>query len=190
MTISSPILVIAGSVRPRRISPAIAAWVAALGSNATGHAFEVVDLADWPLRMDDEPGMPQRGEYASPLTRAWSAKIAAAPAFVLVAPQYNWGYPAALKNALDHLYKEWSGKPVMIVTYGGHGGERCGDQLDVVCRGLHMAPIVRGPGLKLSREQIQANSGEIDPVTALEAQSDSLQAAFDNFASALTAKSG
>ncbi len=50
-------------------------------------------------------------------------------AIVFVSPQYNWGYPAPLKNAIDHLYKEWAGKPAMIVTYGGHGGSKCAAQL-------------------------------------------------------------
>jgi NAD(P)H-dependent FMN reductase len=45
---------------------------------------------------------------------------------VFVSPQYNWGYPAPLKNAIDHLYKEWLGKPAVIVTYGGHGGDNVG----------------------------------------------------------------
>ncbi|MGN8545378.1 NADPH-dependent FMN reductase [Bradyrhizobium sp. 13971] len=57
----SPVLVIAGSVRPRRIAPQVAAWIATLGRDATSLSFEVVDLSDWPLPMDDEFAMPNTG---------------------------------------------------------------------------------------------------------------------------------
>ena len=46
--------------------------------------------------------------------------------------QYNWGYPAALKNALDFLYKEWHNKPAGIISYGGHGGGKAAAQLQQV----------------------------------------------------------
>lgn len=158
----SPVLVIAGSVRPQRICITVAEWVAALGREITGSSFEVIDLREWPLPMDDEPGMPQTGQYVSASTLAWSRKVAAAPAFVFVTPQYNWGYPAPLKNALDHLYREWTGKPALIVSYGGHGGGKCAEQLQQVLEGLGMKPVASRPGLMLPREHIEANTGEID----------------------------
>ena len=40
-------------------------------------------------------------------TREWSAQVAAADAFVFVMPEYNHGYNAELKNALDYLHSEW-----------------------------------------------------------------------------------
>jgi NAD(P)H-dependent FMN reductase len=183
---ASPVLVIAGSLRPRRLALHIAQWVAKIGRETTNGAFEVVDLKDWPLPMDDEPEMPHGGGYAFEHTRAWSAKIAAADAFVFVSPQYNWGYPAALKNALDHLYGEWAGKPAMIVTYGGHGGDRCAEQLRQVCEGLHMAPIITGAGLNLPRQHIEANAGEIDAAVEFAAHLGDLRQAFGEFAAART----
>ncbi len=172
---ASPTLVIGGSLRARRICLQIAGWVAEIGRQTTDGAFEVVDLKDWPLPMDDEPGVPAGGDYQFDHTRAWSRKVAAAGAFVFVTPQYNWGYPAPLKNALDHLYREWGGKPAMIVTYGGHGGGKCAEQLQQVCDGLHMIPIATKPALRISRERIEANSGEIDPATEFAAHLDELR---------------
>src|ERR1700722_7931287 len=148
----SPTLVIAGSMRPRRIALQIAEWVAEIGRETTKGAFELIDLRDWPLPMDDEPGIPAGGSYEHEHTRAWSRKIAAAPAFVFVTPQYNWGYPAALKNALDHLYTEWAGKPAMIVSYGGHGGEKCAAQLRQVAEGLKLRPVPTMPAITLTRD--------------------------------------
>jgi NAD(P)H-dependent FMN reductase len=181
---ASPALVIAGSVRPRRLAIHIAEWVAEVGRTTTDGTFEVVDLKDWPLPLDEEPGVPAAGGYEFEHTRAWSRKIAAAAAFVFVTPQYNWGYPAALKNALDHLYREWAGKPAMIVTYGGHGGDRCAAQLRQVCEGLHMAPIVKWTGLVLSRGHIEANAGEIDPAEEFTVHLVDLRQAFRELATA------
>ena len=182
---ASPVLVIAGSLRPRRICIHIAEWVAAIGRAETGAPLEVVDLKDWPLPMDDEPGVPAAGDYQFEHTRAWSRKIAAAAGFVFVTPQYNWGYPAPLKNALDHLYREWAGKPAMIVTYGGHGGGRCAEQLQQVCQGLHMALVAAQPALRLPRERIEGNSGEIDPAAEFASHQDELRQAFAELAGAL-----
>ena len=52
-------------------------------------------------------------------TKAWSARVDAADAFVFVTPEYNYGVPAALKNAIDYLNTEWAYKPVGFVSYGG-----------------------------------------------------------------------
>jgi NAD(P)H-dependent FMN reductase len=160
---ASSVLVIMGSTRAGRLCPHIAQWVTGIGRETVSGALEIVDLKDWPLPSDDEPGVPAAHPYEFEHTRAWSRKIADARAFVFVTPQYNWGYPAPLKNALDHLYKEWSGKPAMIATYGGHGGDKCAAQLRQVLRGLKMKPVATMPGLKLSHERIKANPGAIDP---------------------------
>ena len=53
-------------------------------------------------------------------------------------PQYNWGYPAVLKNALDFLYAERPDKPGGLVTYGSRGGGLAATQLKQVLQGLHM----------------------------------------------------
>ncbi len=182
---TSPGLVIAGSVRPNRLAIQISHWVAAVGREAAGLALEVVDLRDWPLPMDDEPGLPQQGQYAFEHTRAWSRKIAEAPAFVFVTPQYNGGYPAALKNAIDHVYGEWAAKPAMIVSYGGHGGGYAAEQLQQVLQFVHATPLATRPALTLSREQIQADSGRIDPAAAFCAHLTDLRQAFAELATAL-----
>ena len=158
------ILVILGSTRKGRICAKVGAWVAEIGRETTGDIFEVVDLRDWPLPMDDEPGIPAAGgDYANAHTQAWGRKVSQAGAIVFVTPQYNWGYPAPLKNALDHLYREWRDKPAVIVTYGSHGGGKCAQQLRQVVEGLNMRPVETMPGLKLARTLIEANDGGVSP---------------------------
>ncbi|PCH33691.1 hypothetical protein WOLCODRAFT_59973, partial [Wolfiporia cocos MD-104 SS10] len=67
--------------------------------------------------------------------REWSSFISSCAAIVVLTPQYNWGVPGELKNAFDHLYWEWRDKPAVIVTYGGHGGSKCAEQLRSILGG-------------------------------------------------------
>lgn len=55
--------------------------------------------------------------------------------------QYNWGYPAPLKNAIDFLYHEWKGKPVSCVTCGTRGGAKGALQLHGVLDGIRMRQL-------------------------------------------------
>jgi NAD(P)H-dependent FMN reductase len=54
----------------------------------------------------------------------FASKINDADGVIIVTPEYNGGYPASLKNAIDVLYKEWRRKPVAVATasYGQFGG--------------------------------------------------------------------
>lgn len=158
--------VIVASVRAGRQCPAVAAWVAEVGRAETGLDFALLDLADRPLPMDDEPGVPAAGApYVQAHTRAWSAEVAGSDAFLIVTPQYNGGVPASLKNAMDHLYGEWADKPVLIVSYGGHGGARAAAQLRETCNSLKMRPVGTAPALTLPKDVI-AGDATLDPHAA------------------------
>lgn len=149
------VLLVMGSIRAGRLCPEITRWVAGIGQSCTDLGLEIVDLKDWPLPMDDEPCIPVMGGYIQPHTRAWSEKIKAAAAVVFVTPQYNWGYPASLKNAIDHLYHEWRDKPAAVISYGGHGGGKCTEQLRQVAAALKMAMVATAPALQLPEEVIR-----------------------------------
>jgi NAD(P)H-dependent FMN reductase len=92
-----------------------------------------------------------------------------------------------LKNALDHLHAEWTNKPAMIVTYGGHGGNKCAAQLRQVLDGLHMKTVPTMPGFMLARERIHANDGIVDPPAEFAAHVPVLRQAFAELADALAA---
>ncbi|KAK4232854.1 flavoprotein-like protein [Achaetomium macrosporum] len=140
--------IITGSQRVVRAGPQIAAWVlhtiqthqdSLSSSTSPLITFDTIDIATLNLPLLTEPGIPSQipspSDYAHAHTREWAARIAGLDAFVFVSPQYNWGIPAGLKNALDYLYHEWAGKPAAIVTYGGHGGDKCAAQLRTVLGG-------------------------------------------------------
>jgi NAD(P)H-dependent FMN reductase len=113
--------VVIASTRPLRIGHHVAAWVVA----RVPEHFDVTvhDLRELDLPFLDEPGQPADGNYAHEHTRAWSAAMTASDALLIVMPEYNRGYNAALKNAIDFLYAEWEGLPVACVGYGWHGAQ-------------------------------------------------------------------
>ncbi|KFX95449.1 hypothetical protein V490_03863 [Pseudogymnoascus sp. VKM F-3557] len=108
-------------------------------------SLTVTDLQEWNLPMFNESGIPSQihsySEYDHAHTQRWRQKIQRYDAFIFVTPQYNWGYPAVVKNAIDYLFNKWKGKAAMIVSYGGHGGGKANAQLKQVLQGVDMRPI-------------------------------------------------
>jgi NAD(P)H-dependent FMN reductase len=135
------IAVIVGSTRPGRKALAIAEWVGGIAAQRADARFEIVDLADFHLPLLDEPLPPSFGKAQHAHTRAWGARIAAFDAFVFVAPEYNHGPSAALKNAIDFLYAEWNNKAAGLVTYGGSGGLRAAEQLRLILAEVQVATV-------------------------------------------------
>jgi NAD(P)H-dependent FMN reductase len=111
----------------------------------------IIDLTERALPLFDESGIPSQihdpAEYDHEHTRAWSKEVSSYDGFVFVTPQYNWGYPASVKNAIDYLFNEWKGKAAMIVSYGGHGGNKASAQLRQVLEAVEMRPTVKMPAL-------------------------------------------
>lgn len=134
--------IIIGSTRPGRRGHAVGTWFHDLTVRHEGFGIEFVDLAEVGLPLLDEPRPPQRGQYDHDHTRRWSETVRAADAYVFVVPEYNHSYNAATKNALDFLAKEWAGKPVAFVAYGGvSGGARAVTALIPVVSALKMVPL-------------------------------------------------
>lgn len=123
--------VIIGSVREGRVGPTVAHWFAAEAGRHGRFDIDVVDLADIRLPLDMSAGSEHDGD-------AFAARLAEADAFAVVTPEYNHGYPAALKNAIDWNTGQWRAKPVGFVSYGGQsGGSRAVEQLRPVLAEAH-----------------------------------------------------
>jgi NAD(P)H-dependent FMN reductase len=135
------ILIILGSVREGRMAEPVGRWVLDQTQGRGGLACELVDLKDWALPFYPFADPPAKGNYRDPLQQRWAEKVGAADGYVLIAPEYNHGPPAVLKNALDFVYREWNRKPVSFVGYGGNGGARSIEQLTAIARELQMAPL-------------------------------------------------
>ena len=117
------LFIILCSVRTKRAGRKVADWVMEYTSDrGSGFLYELIDLKEIDLPFFDEPVSPRESEeYVHQHTRDWSSLIEQASGFIFVTPEYNHGYPPALKNAVDYLYREWKGKPAGFVGYGGSG---------------------------------------------------------------------
>lgn len=154
---SPKIGVIVGSQRSPRVGLQIATFVLNLlqkhqatrskpitSGPPVSSTLSLIDIAEYSLPLFNEPGIPREiyspSEYAHEKTQAWSKLISSYSAFIFVTPEYNRGLPASLKNAIDYLYQEWSGKPAMIVSYGTFGG---------VTAARHLRDVLNAPGMKI-----------------------------------------
>lgn len=135
------ILVILGSVREGRMAEPVGRWVVEQAGGRDELDCELVDLKEWSLPFYAFAQPPAKGNYTDPLQQRWAEKIGSADGYILIAPEYNHGPPAVLKNALDFVYPEWNRKPVAFVGYGGNGGARSIEQLTCVARELQMAAL-------------------------------------------------
>ena len=130
------------STRPTRIGPGIAKWFHEFASKHNKFDAHLIDLADFDLPILDEPQHPARRQYQHDHTKRWSASVNEADAFVFVTPEYNYGPPPSLLNALDYLFWEWQYKAVGLVGYGGiSGGGRSTHAIKPTIVSLKMMPI-------------------------------------------------
>jgi NAD(P)H-dependent FMN reductase len=116
------IKIIAGSTRPGRFNTQPANWIYEIAKKRKDINVELINLADVNLPLLDEPIPPSENKYSKEHTKKWSKTIAEADGFIIVAPEYNHGIPAALKNAIDFLFFEWHYKPVSFISYGSLAG--------------------------------------------------------------------
>jgi NAD(P)H-dependent FMN reductase len=139
----SIISVIVGSTRPGRFSEKPARWILDRLRERDGVEARLLDLRDFPMPFFDQPIGPARPHepYPHDAVRRWTAEIEASDGFVFVTPEYNFGLPAVLKNALDWVYPEWNRKPASFVSYGGVGGARSVQQLRETLVELQMVPL-------------------------------------------------
>ncbi|HET6952891.1 MAG TPA: NAD(P)H-dependent oxidoreductase [Acidimicrobiales bacterium] len=129
------VAVIVGSTREGRFADVVVDWFLREARTRTDMVFDLVDLAVVGL----PAALPRR---RSAEVQAYVDRIGRADAFVVVTPEYNHGYPAPLKQAIDIPYTEWRRKPVAFVSYGGvAAGQRAVEQLRPVFAELHAATV-------------------------------------------------
>jgi NAD(P)H-dependent FMN reductase len=141
--------VILGSVREGRKSEAPAKYILDR-VKAAGHASQLVDFREMPLPFYDAPTVPVvyfKNGYPNPSAQKWSEIARAADAFIIVSPEYNHGYPAVLKNALDWGYLEFEKKAFGLV--GVSNGTTAGARMIE-----NLRPIIENFGAVAMRETI------------------------------------
>lgn len=160
------IQIILGSTRPKRRGEAVAKWALGEINKHPEIAAELLDLRDWPLPFFNEVASLDDldGKYSVDVAKKWAAKVKEADGYIIVTPEYNHGYPAVLKNALDYAYYEWNRKPVAFISYGGGaGGARAVEQLRQVAVGLEMTPVPTALVINSIKRQLDENGQIKDP---------------------------
>ena len=141
--------VILGSVREGRKSEAPAKYFVEK-IRAAGYETQLVDFKAMPLPFYNAPTVPVvyfKSRYPDANTQKWSEIARAADAFIIVSPEYNHGYPAVLKNAMDWGYLEFEKKPFGLVgvSNGPTGGARMMENL---------RPVIENFGAVAMRETV------------------------------------
>jgi NAD(P)H-dependent FMN reductase len=148
--------IIVASTREGRFAPTVAEWFVAQAAGYTA-TIDVIDLAETPLPATMRSETP-------PEVRDFRERIGAADAYVVVTTEYNHGYPAPLKHAIDFAKQEWFAKPVAFVSYGGMaGGLRAVEQLRQVFAELHMVSIRDTVSFHLARSQFDETGQPQEP---------------------------
>lgn len=180
------LLVIVASTRPVRIGDQLAAHIVPLLEAACGQPANVVDLRQLALPFLDEPRQPSDGDYVHEHTRDWSETVKSSDAVVVITPQYNGGYPASVKNAIDFLYAEWRDKPFLVISYGSRGGPKSNAQLTEVLHYVGADPVEGGVQIVIPGSDYGPDDRLRQPADHVDAFRDAIIAA----AKALSAKIG
>src|SRR5687767_8338421 len=127
--------VVLGTVRQGRMSEHVARFVHGELTKRAGVESELVDIRELTVSASDEGGGAKDERF--------TATVARADALVIVAPEYNHGYPGLLKHALDTNLKEYIHKAAGVcgVSAGAFGGTRVIENLLPVLRELGLVAI-------------------------------------------------
>jgi len=167
-------MIIIASTRPGRGGWPVAQWFIRRANEHGAFEVKVVDLIELNLPLLDEPNHPRLRQYTQPHTHEWSEQVDAADAFVLVTPEYNHGYPASLKNAIDFLHHEWRHKPVGFVSYGGvAAGTRSVEQLQQVVTAVKLTPVIEQVNIPFYQQFI-ADDGAVQANEVMEQATDAM----------------
>jgi NAD(P)H-dependent FMN reductase len=154
--VAKPVLrIIIGSTRPGRVGTSVAAWITERAIDHGGFDVQVTDLAELGLPMLNEPNHPRLRQYVHQHTKDWSALVDGSDAFIFVTPEYNHGFSAPLKNAIDYLHNEWQHKPAGIVSYGGvAAGTRAMQMLKPVLASVKIVPVVEAVNIPFVHQHL------------------------------------
>lgn len=151
--------VIIGSTRPGRFGPTVAQWFAGVARQRADLDVDVVDLVD----ADLPEVAPTEGPDPAPV-RELGSRLGRADAFVVVTPEYNHSFPAALKTMIDWYFDEWMAKPIGFVSYGGIGGGlRAVEALRLVFAEVHASTIRDVVSFHNYPERFDAEGTPTDP---------------------------
>lgn len=122
------ILAVAGSLGEKSSSRAVLKLVVA-ELRAAGCVVDLLDLHAEPL-----PHFNPDSTYTAPHYAALAARVARADVLLLATPDYHGSLSSALKNFLDHCWKEFAGKLFAAIVASHEKGLTVHDQLRTIAR--------------------------------------------------------
>ena len=127
--------IISASPRKESTTHRVALFLKKYMSEKTEHNVNIIDVRDWELPLQQEvfTSVDRTPEMLRPLAK----HVFEANAFIMVSPEYNGSYTAALKNLFDHFPKQ-THKTFGIVTAspGAMGGMRASQQMQLLINAL------------------------------------------------------
>ena len=135
------IAIISGSVRLGRQSHHVAMYLEKFILESGLASAELIDLKEYNFPVLEE--RLSRTPDPTPAMKDFSGRIAKADAVIMVFPEYNAGYPASVKNAIDLLYDEWYHKPIGLasVSSGSFAGLSALSLLQTIFLRIKAIPI-------------------------------------------------
>ena len=151
--------ILLGSTRQESTTAKLGLCVQKLVKKELGVDAQILDLTEHALPLLYESQAPaKRTLFPDAAIKNWSETIQNLDAFIMIVPEYNSGYPGVFKNSLDLLYKEWSNKPVLLITHSGgpSGGAGMAESLQPIFKAFAMKPVAQTVTLPLSWKLLTA----------------------------------
>ena len=152
--------VLLGTNRKMRKSVFAAKWLVGEMEKRPEIQTRLFDVSDFALPHDDY------GPEIKNLFPEWRDAIIQADGLVIVSPEYNHGYPGALKAVLDLLLKEYIHKSVAFVgvSAGPWGGTRMIEAMVTMVRELGLATTFTDLHFPFIQKTFDAEGKLLDPV--------------------------
>lgn len=149
------VAVVVTSTRGIRVGPSVASLVSTVlepSAKAANINLKTVDLKSFNLPVFNEsmPPMmikPGGAQFEHETSRAWADEMTSHDGYIFILNEYNYSMSGAAKNAIDYLMNGFTGKPVVLVSYGVGGGKLANDQAKGVLSAMGLTVIEPRPAL-------------------------------------------
>src|SRR6266496_2372353 len=123
-----PVMAVVGSLNPTSVTRAVILEITER-LRAAGSVVDVLDFEKEPLALFNPDTA-----YGAPGFETLQARVERADAYVLGTPDYHGSISSAMKNFLDHFWREFAGKLFATVVVSHEKGLTATDQLRTVAR--------------------------------------------------------
>src|SRR5436309_7946746 len=146
------VLAVAGSLHRTSVTRAVVLHVAE-GLRAEGCTVDLLDFETEPLPLYNPDTA-----YDAPGFDALQTRVERADVYVLGTPDYHGSISSAMKNFLDHFWREFAGKLFATIVASHEKGLTVTDQLRTVARQCYAWSLPYGISFA---DQVDVKDGEI-----------------------------